>query len=376
MDDFRRVLERARDRIPTPDIPLEGVYRRRDRRRRNQRIAAGVLGIGLALLGLGIGYRIAASPEQPAHQGAPLGEQRLRTAVFGVDGSLRREIQGLPADAFGTQLSVDGSRVVFITKDASFASCSTCVDGLPRLATMAIDGSDPRTLVGRWKSMTSPSWSPDGSRIAFAASDGENTDIFVVDADGSNVLQITHDPAMDSYPSWSPDGTRIVFDNAGSESLDSADLSVTQEIFTVSATGGTPVRLTHDDVGEKQAVYSPDGSRIAVSRGDAGIWIMRADGTRLRRVRGIEGNLFSPRWSPDGTQIAFLTYLDDLRPFVLDPRFATVDRRRSLPLMQLGIIDMTNGELTTMGVLTASDVNAASWLPSGDALLIDRFTAS
>jgi Tol biopolymer transport system component len=167
-----------------------------------------------------------------------------------------------------------------------------------------------------------------------------------------------------------------VFDNAGSEPLDPSDLSPTQEIFAVPATGGVPVRLTHDDVGEKQAVYSPDGSRIAVSRGGAGIWVMRADGSHPRRVRGIEGSVFSPRWSPDGAKIAFLTYLDDLRPFVFDPRFATGNQRRSLPLLQLGVIDITSRRFTSLGVLTASDVNAPSWLPSGDAILIDRFTAS
>ncbi len=225
--------------------------------------------------------------------------------------------------------------------------------------------------------MSTPSWSPDGSKIAFAAVEqGPNSDIFVVEVDGSNVLRLTNDAAMDSYPSWSPDGTRVIYDNGGGIPLDAADLSITQEIYTVAATGGTPVRLTHDDVGEKQAVYSPDGTQIAVSRGSGGIWVMRADGSHPYRVHGIEGNLFSPRWSPDGTKIAYLTYLDDLRPVVLDPRSAGSASRRSLPLLQLSVVDLPSSKVTTLGVLTASDVNAPSWLPSGDALLINRFTTA
>ncbi len=379
MTDYRPNLERARDRFTTPGLSLEGVYRRRDRHRRNQRLGAGALGIAIAILGIAIGHSILTSSHTvPAHRGpAPTDQERLRTAVFGLDGSLRQEVYGLPADAFGTQASADGTSVAFITRDSTFASCQTCRGTKPRLATMRLDGSDPRVVAGRWRWLSTPAWSPDGSRLAFAATrrDG-NRDIFVVDADGSNLRRLTTDPANDSYPSWSPDGTTIIYDNAGGVPLDPMNLSRTQELWTVTAAGGAPTRLTHDHIGEKQAVYSPDGSQIAVSRGPNGIWVMDADGTNLRRVPGIPTYptaSFGPRWSPDGTKLAFLIYISDLRPLVLDPRSGHIGAVSSLPLLELNVVDLATHELTSLRVRTGSDVNTPSWLPNGDAILIDRF---
>ena len=287
MDDFRRVLERARDRVAVPDLPLEGVYRRRDRRRRNQRIAAGALGIGIALLGLGIGYRIATSEEQPADR-RPLGDQSLRTAVFNVGGSLRREIPGPAAGC---------------VRDAAFFRWTPGrVHHQGRIVRSVHDLRrrlpPPRDDDARW------------DRSANTRRSLEFIDDPVVvpgRARGSRSPRVTAATATSS--SSTPPG-RTCSDSRGSghglvselvsrrhqdrlrqrrsEALDSADMSVTQEIFTVPASGGALLRLTHDEVSEKQAVYSPDGSRIAVSRGSAGIWIMRADGSHLRRVRGIE----------------------------------------------------------------------------------------
>jgi hypothetical protein len=85
---------------------------------------------------------------------------------------------------------------------------------------------------------TAPAWSPDGSRVAFTS----DHDIYVVDADGNNLEQLTDDPAFDENPVWSPDGTQIAF---------STNRDGNYEIYVMNADGTNPVNLTNhpsDDV--------------------------------------------------------------------------------------------------------------------------------
>src|SRR3954454_24966360 len=79
------------------------------------------------------------------------------------------------------------------------------------------DGSDPNELTTDPSALAEPAWSPDGRKVAFAACRGRapesaycNTDIYVMNADGSGQTRLTHDPAYDANPAWSPDGQTII----------------------------------------------------------------------------------------------------------------------------------------------------------------------
>jgi len=149
-------------------------------------------------------------------------------------------------------------------------------------------------------------WSPDGNRIAFSASPGGVANLYVIGADGSNRNQITNSPAADREPSWSPDGSQIVFERFAGQFGG-------PEVYRVDADGSDEVQLTTNPWSDEDPTWSPDGARIAFKRGYeqggesySAIYTMDPDGSNLLNVSGGPGNDEQPSWSPDGTNIAFV----------------------------------------------------------------------
>jgi Tol biopolymer transport system component len=153
-----------------------------------------------------------------------------------------------------------------------------------------------------------PSWSPDGRRIAFVSTRSGALEVHVMNADGTDVVQITHSRAFVRDVNWSPDGTRIVF-SSGAAGL-TGPLGVIQwpmDIYVVQADGTEARRLTRSGGFNVQPVWSPDGSRIAYCSDLGGpyeVWVMGSDGSGQRPMTRVGQNC-SPSWSPDGSQIAF-----------------------------------------------------------------------
>ncbi len=143
-----------------------------------------------------------------------------------------------------------------------------------------------------------PTWSPDGSKIAYTHYTGPHWQIWVMNADGTNPTQVTHvnvgDPGGAATPAWSPDGTKIAYSTSDYD-----------QIWVVNADGSHPAQITHDEGGPvwfpESISWSPDGTKIAYDRNGAEIWVMNADGTNPSKLT--EGA--HPDWSPDGTKIAY-----------------------------------------------------------------------
>jgi Tol biopolymer transport system component len=115
------------------------------------------------------------------------------------------------------------------------------------LATMNPDGTGLALLPGEPVG-TTPSWSPDGSPLAYAVFDGNDYEIFVINADGIGRTQLTDNAALDASPAWSPDGTKIAF---------VSDRDGNPEIYVMSADGSTQTRLTTDPLNNSDLDWQP-----------------------------------------------------------------------------------------------------------------------
>ena len=143
------------------------------------------------------------------------------------------------------------------------------------------------------------SFSHDGSKIAFSQfRAGIGTDIFLIDADGKNLTQLTSDPAPDIVSNWFPGGDRIAFisNRKGSSGLWSITLQVGKEEFLLELEQGVDF-----------ARVSPDGSEIAFNERKGGtntIWVMPLKGGERRQLQSDNGPIGYPSWSPDGKFLA------------------------------------------------------------------------
>jgi TolB protein len=167
---------------------------------------------------------------------------------------------------------------------------------------MDYDGHNAVQLTDDKSIDLSPSWSPDTSRIAYVSYKRSNPDIFVVDVKTRATKSIASFPGQNAAPSWSPDGRYI----AASLTKDGNG-----EIYIIPADGnGTARRLTFNRWIDTSPCWSPSGKQIAFVSDQTGhpqIYIMDATGGNVRRLT-YEGNYnASPSWSPRGDYMAYVT---------------------------------------------------------------------
>lgn len=146
-----------------------------------------------------------------------------------------------------------------------------------------------------------PTWSPDGTRIAWIAKRDGNDELYVADADGRNPERLTSDDADDRFPVWSPNSRQIVVARGPANN---------EDLFLIDADTGDALRLTDNDAYDGFAAWSPDGDQLAWAGGATGnseIFVMNADGSNIRQLTESPANDFNPIWSPDGQRIVFVS---------------------------------------------------------------------
>lgn len=159
-----------------------------------------------------------------------------------------------------------------------------------------------------------PAWSPDGSTIAFNGVSGHGVNLFTVKPDGSGLFELPLAVGeFNGDPAYSPDGTRVSFDQDTGPTAPKV-----HGIFIANADGTNARRLTRSPATKKafdtESQWSPDGTRMAFTRvlreGRAAVYVVRLDGSGLKRLTPPRLDAASPDWSPDGTTIVFNSHFD------------------------------------------------------------------
>jgi TolB protein len=244
---------------------------------------------------------------------------RLQVFTQKSDGSNRRQLT-FEGDNGRPDWSPDGKKIAF----------GSIGNGKSWVAVMNADGSNQRLVV---EGSPDPDWSPDGSQIAFshpsASAEGHiQSQIWLMNADGSKLRQITRSSTIKGGPSWSPDGTQMVFilvKNPGSPTdpqpqigIMNADGTKERMLTTKSRVnvrrepdGTTTVLETANDA--NAPAWSPVDNRIAFWSGIENrygqVWVINSDGTKSTQLTEdpTHRNSDDPSWSPDGKKILFST---------------------------------------------------------------------
>ncbi|HXT60430.1 MAG TPA: hypothetical protein VN699_17440 [Pirellulales bacterium] len=187
----------------------------------------------------------------------------------------------------------DGRRLAFVVT-ANGAGAIKLFDGEPVKVASIGSGQNDR----------GPVWSPDGKQLLFTSDRTGGADLFVMEADGSNVVNLTNHPAWDADAAWSPDGKKIAFTSNRTGAF---------RLYVMNRDGTELTDLLKQDlVYSVYPCWSPDGQQLAFGgRGADGtiqLCVVSVDGQGLQQLsQGAQMNSYAA-WSPDGQYIAYARF--------------------------------------------------------------------
>lgn len=226
----------------------------------------------------------------------------------------------------------------------------------------AADGSEARPLLPHPDLDYNASFSPDGASIVFTSTRNGSADLYRVHTDGSGLTRLTDDAAFDDQGMLSPDGRLLAFVSSRSGQAD---------IWILDLATRALQNLTTHPAGDFRPSWSPDGRWIAFSSDrqskrpsfnfvtvhSAEIYVMRTNGSGLRRVTELDGFAGSPAWSADGKRLVYYqASVDDVQK-ITSPR-------RLRGTTQIVSVDVESGERQTLTAGTGEKWSP-SWLPDG-----------
>jgi Tol biopolymer transport system component len=317
-DEFREAVQRAGMELPTPRPDVHQVQRRGMRALVVRRTGVVVFGMALFASFFAL-YPSLISDRKPSDlsvgpSGGKYAEMEIAVSVIGP----RKPVTLLDPDsgqtlpiAFDARAQLSASWSPDGTTLAIEASRDQRGDQID-LVTLKPDGSDVRWLTNNPEAEMMPAWAPNGDKIAFSKNaGGGNGEVFVIGASGGSPVQLTDKFAPDYFPSWSPDGSRIGL---------TSNVRGIIDIYAMDADGSNILQITNGGYDEG-AVWSPVDELLAFIRkpshqnsevGD--IYLVRSDGTGLERITNESALRSHLAWSPDGQQIAYCQRVSDFGP--------------------------------------------------------------
>jgi len=233
--------------------------------------------------------------------------------IMGLEDGKPRQLTDFPGGAETPQFSPDGKRIVF---DVYIGEDNNDV------CTIGTDGSGLKQLTDSPGYDGHPRWSADGKRIVFN-SDRTSPDpdagwsdrwheIFSMNADGSDVRQLTRCKSVCTYGSLSPDGEKVLYrkvTHTPGFNWELGNIEKNSEIFIADIGGGNEINLSNNAAFDGWPVFSPDGKRIAFASNRSGpartgqIWLMNVDAGDMSQLSHGPWSHAQPAWSADGKRI-------------------------------------------------------------------------
>ena len=213
-----------------------------------------------------------------------------QVSLMGFDGGqngMLNVVGSTPSTGTFPAFSADGTRIVFSNNG--------------NLWIVNNDGTFPNNITQDGTDFT-PTWSPDGTTIAFTRIIAGHAQVFTISQFGTDATNISNSTQQDGLPAYSPDGTKIAFERAASIS------NPIGRIWTMNADGSGQMQITNGPGNDERPTYSPDGTMIAFSTNGDGnyeIYKIPAVGGVAVRLTNNPASDRNPSWSPDNTSIAF-----------------------------------------------------------------------
>ena len=185
--------------------------------------------------------------------------------------------------------SPDGSKIAYVSFEKK----------KPIIYVQSLSGQ--RSVLANFKGNNSaPSWAPDGSRLAIVLTYGANSQLYTINADGSGLKPLTKSSAIDTEPTWSTDGKWIYF---------SSDRGGKPQIYKVSSNGGEPQRVTFEGTYNVSPRFSPDGKSLAMIRNDGGKFRVALQDLTSGQVQLLSDGAQdeSPSFAPNGRVLLYAT---------------------------------------------------------------------
>ena len=218
------------------------------------------------------------------------GEARYALSVADVDGHNERAILDSAQPVMSPSWSPDGKKLAYV----SFESDQ------PNIFVQDIATGDRERIASFPGINGAPAFSPDGNHLAMTLSKDGNPEIYVMHLQTGRFRRLTHNVAIDTEPAWSPDGRSLVF---------TSDRGGRPQIYRIAVEGGRPERITFEGSYNARAVYSPDGAKLALVHGDEGryrIGLFDLENGALQVLT--ESRLDeSPSFAPNGSMILYAT---------------------------------------------------------------------